>query len=106
MLVNHIWDAPGEEKQREKVLFNLDKTETIALGRVTVEPGGSTQVGFHTDEEEVYVILKGRALLTIGSEQAEVGPGDTAYVPRNNRHQMTCISEECLEYLYFANWPK
>ena len=73
---------------------------------MTVEPGGSTQVGFHDDEEEIYVILKGRALLTIGDEQQEVGPGDVAYVPRNNRHQMTCISEENLEYLYFANWPK
>ena len=106
MQISHIWDAPGEKHLKEKLLFDRDVTETIALGRVTVEPGGSTPVGFHDDEEEVYVILKGKALLTIGDEQQAVGPGDVAYVPRNNRHQMTCVSEECLEYLYFANWPR
>lgn len=106
MLICHIWDIPGEEKLHEKILFDRDKTETIALGRVTVEPGQCTQVGFHDDEEEIYVILKGRALLTVGNEQQTVGPGDTAYVPRNTSHQMACVSEEPLEYLYFANWPK
>jgi mannose-6-phosphate isomerase-like protein (cupin superfamily) len=106
MLLRHIWDGPGEEKLQEKLLFDLDVTETIALGRVTVEPGGSTQVGFHTDEEEIYVILSGKAILMIGNEKQEVGAGDVAYVPRNNHHQMVCISEESLQYLYFANWPK
>ena len=106
MQIRNIWDAPGEVKQREKLLFDLPETETIALGRVTVEPGVSTKVGFHDNEEEIYVILKGRAKLTIGDESSEVGPGDVAYVPRNHRHQMTCVSTEDLEYLYFANWPK
>lgn len=106
MLVRHIWDAPGEDKLQEKLLFDLNETETIALGRVTVQPGASTQVGFHCDEEEIYVILSGKALLMIGNERQEVGPGDVAYVPRNNQHQMVCVSQESLQYLYFANWPK
>ena len=41
----------------------------------------------------------------VGEEKQEVGPGSVAYVPRNHKHSMTCISEEKLEYLYFANWP-
>ena len=106
MLIRHIWDLPNEEKTQEKILFDVGETETIALGRVTVEPGGTTQEGFHPDEEEVYVILKGRARLMVGDDIQVVGPGDTVYVPRNHRHRMACISEENLEYLYFANWPK
>lgn len=106
MLVRHIWDAADEKKTHEKILFDRDVTETVALGRITVKPGKSTQIGLHIDEEEVYVILNGKALLTVGNELQEVGPGDAVYVPRNTRHQMACISDENLEYLYFANWPK
>jgi mannose-6-phosphate isomerase-like protein (cupin superfamily) len=73
---------------------------------VSIDNGKSTQTGFHNDEEEIYVILKGRALLMIGDEEQKVGPGSVAYVPRNQKHKMTCISDEQLEYLYFANWPK
>lgn len=105
MHLGHVHDLPGEGPQREKILFDRPLTETICLGRVTVPPGGATSVGFHEDEEEIYVILAGRARLELGDETAEVGPGDVAYVPRNTRHRMHGISAEPLEYLYFANWP-
>jgi mannose-6-phosphate isomerase-like protein (cupin superfamily) len=76
------------------------------MGYVSIEKGKSTKIESHDDEEEIYVILKGRAILMIGEEKQEVEAGITAYVPRNNKHNMTCISDENLEYLYFANWPK
>ncbi len=97
---------PGGEKPSEEMLIQREETETIALGYVSVDSGECTDTGFHDDEEEIYVILRGRARLEIGDEETEAGPGDTVYVPRNNRHRMTCISDEKLEYLYFANWPE
>lgn len=105
MIVRKIWEDGEKERPQEKLLVNPEETETIALGYVSVDNGRSTSLGFHDDEEEVYVILKGKAKLTIGDEECEVGPGSVAYVPRNHKHQMTCISGEKLEYLYFANWP-
>lgn len=105
MIVKKIWEDNEIEKPHEKILIGEDQTETIALGYVSVDHGESTHQGFHDDEEEIYVILKGKALLTVGEEECEVGPGSVAYVPRNHTHQMTCVSEEKLEYLYFANWP-
>jgi quercetin dioxygenase-like cupin family protein len=104
MKIAKIWDE--DENNKEKLLISRDETETIALGYVSVEKGGCTQPGFHDDEEEIYVILKGRAVLTLGAEETETGAGETIYVPRNTKHQMRCISDEKLEYLYFANWPK
>ena len=105
MLVRQIWEACESERPAEKLLIDEAEAETIAVGYVSVDSGQSTRTGFHADEEEAYVILKGRALLTIGDEEREVGPGTVAYVPRNHRHRMLCISGEKLEYLYFANWP-
>ncbi len=105
MLIRKIWED-GEIDIKEKLLIKPEEAETIALGYVAVLPGEYTKTGFHEDEEEIYVILKGKAILTIGVEECEVRAGDVAYVPRNNVHKMKCISEEKLEYLYFANWPK
>jgi quercetin dioxygenase-like cupin family protein len=105
MIVRKIWEDGEKERPSEKLLISEDETETIALGYVSVEPDGITKTGFHDDEEEIYVILKGRAILTVGEEKKEVGPGSVAYVPRNNKHNMKCISDEKLEYLYFANYP-
>lgn len=104
MLTGKIWENGTQPE--EKILFDRDVTETICLGHVTVKCEESTTLRTHDDEEEIYVILKGKAMLLIGDEEQEVGPGDVAYVPRNHQHKFTCISEEKLEYLYFANWPK
>lgn len=106
MLVRQIWEENEKVRPAEKLLVDRPETETIALGYVSKGKGEYTSLGFHDDEEEIYVILKGRAILMIGDEKQEVGPGNVAYVPRNTKHQMQCISEEPLEYLYFANWPK
>jgi len=106
MITRRIWEENEKERPREKLLINREEAETIALGYVSVDHGNSTMTGFHDDEEEIYVILKGRAILMIGEEEREVGPGSVAYVPRNHKHSMKCISLEKLEYLYFANWPK
>jgi mannose-6-phosphate isomerase-like protein (cupin superfamily) len=105
MLVRKIWEDVEVERPEEKLLVDRSEAETIALGYVSVEKENSTHLGYHDDEEEIYIILKGKALLKLGSEEVEVGPGSVAYVPRNTEHQMTCISDEKLEYLYFANWP-
>lgn len=105
MLVRKIWEDGEAERPEEKLLVDRPEAETIALGYVSVDKGNKTHLGFHDDEEEIYVILKGRAILRLGSEETEIGPGSVAYVPRNTEHQMTCISDEKLEYLYFANWP-
>lgn len=105
MIIRKIWEDESESPA-EKLLIERAETETIALGYVSVDNGNCTKKGFHNDEEEIYVILKGRAILVIGEEKQEVYPGCVAYVSRNTVHQMQCISEEKLEYLYFANWPQ
>jgi len=106
MLIRNIWEENEIERPEEKLLVDEHEAETIALGYVSKALGEKTVEGFHDDEEEIYVILKGTAILELGDETAEVKPGSVVYVPRNTRHQMTCTSEEKLEYLYFANWPK
>lgn len=95
---------PGEMPD-ERMIFDLPETETVSLGYVSVQPGEKTHLGCHEDEEEIYIILGGRALLRLGDEEAELSRGDSVYVPRNTVHQMTAVSDVPLEYLYIANYP-
>ena len=105
MIIREIWEENEQERPDEKILIKRDEAETIELGYISVDSGAAHKEGFHEDEEEIYVVLKGRAILRIGNEEKEVSEGSVAYVPRNTKHNMICISEEKLEYLYFANWP-
>ena len=106
MLKRSIWD-PGVmlPAGTEKMLVDEAEAETIAVGCVVVGPGECTTARVHADEEEVYVVLSGRAEVTVGDECEEAAPGDVIYVPRNKNHFLKCISDKNLEYLYFANWP-
>jgi mannose-6-phosphate isomerase-like protein (cupin superfamily) len=106
MILRKIRESNSDNIMKNKILIDRSETETIAMGYVSVSPGDSTDIAVHDDEEEIYLVLKGKALVMIGDEKQEIGPGMVAYVPRNKKHNLTCISEECLEYLYFANWPK
>jgi mannose-6-phosphate isomerase-like protein (cupin superfamily) len=103
MIIRSIWEDKDVER---KLLLDRSEAETIAMGYVSVKKNESTKIDIHDDEEEIYLILKGKAILMVGDEKEEIGPNMIAYVPRNKKHNMTCISEENLEYLYFANWPK
>ncbi len=105
MLIRKIWEEGQGALPRERLLVDEHEAETVALGYVSIQPGESTQEGFHEDEEEIYVVLEGRARLRLGEETAQVEKGHVVYVPRRTVHQMTCISAEPLQYLYFANWP-
>ncbi len=88
-----------------RMLVPRDITDTIEVGLVRKAKGEITPLGCHPDEEEAYLILKGKALLKLGDREQEVGAGTAVYVPRGVPHQMTALSDEGLEYVYFANWP-
>lgn len=42
---------------------------------------------YHPDEDvEIYLVLQGRALVVVGGEERQVGPGDAVVIPPNNVH--------------------
>ena len=104
-MIRKIWSDEIPPFARERMLLDLPESETIAIGYVALQPGESTDIGLHDDEEEAYVVLSGKARLMLGDRFDELEKGAVVYVPRNTPHRMTCISDAPLEYLYFANYP-
>ena len=59
-----------------------------------LEAGAVDRQQPHT-EDEVYVVLDGRARFTAGDETGDVGPGDTMFVAADVPHRFHDITQSC-----------
>ena len=66
-----------------------------------LKPG--TSIGYHTHEnnEEVYVILEGRGVMTINGEAHEVSTGDVILNKPYGSHGLENTSDDILKILVF-----
>lgn len=53
-------------------------------------------------EDELYVIMSGRARIRVGENDQAVGPGSVVYVPRGVAHYFHTITEELQTLVIFA----
>ncbi|MDY6838240.1 MAG: cupin domain-containing protein [Thermodesulfobacteriota bacterium] len=91
--------SPGVLK---KVLL---RKEDLIEGRVQMINWALLPVGkafrshYHQDMEEVFIVIHGNAKITVGKEQAKIGPGDVVVIPVGTVHKMENTGKENLEYL-------
>lgn len=64
----------------------------FAVTWCTVEPGGTARAHLH-QEHEAFVIVRGRGVMRIGGESAEVGPGDVVFMAAFEEHELTNASD-------------
>ena len=103
-MARKIEESQREEKTGNLLLVPRKMSEAIELGLVRLKKGEKNRLAVHPDEEEGYLILKGKGLLLLGEAKQPVAAGMVAYIPRNTQHQIECTSDEPLEYVYFASW--
>jgi mannose-6-phosphate isomerase-like protein (cupin superfamily) len=75
-------------------------TEGLSLGRGRIAPGGEKPSGVHEEEEEAYLILRGRGLCTVGEDELPVVAGSAVYIPAGVRHGLMNTGPEPLEYVF------
>lgn len=66
---------------------------------------GSTDMQAPHDEDEVYMVLAGRARMRLGDEERPVGPGTLLYVSATTEHSFFEIEEDMTLLVMFANTP-
>jgi len=106
-LRNMEW-VPASHENREspsvwkKVL--LQKAD-LSEGRVQMvnwcrmEADKAFQPHYHEDMEEIFIILKGQANMTVREEEANLREGEAVVIPAGEVHQMKNVGGEDLEYL-------
>ncbi len=72
---------------------------SCSLAEEILPPGCAVRPHFHREIEEIYYILSGRGLMTVGEDQREVGSGDSVYVPRGARHTLENTGAEEIKLL-------
>jgi mannose-6-phosphate isomerase-like protein (cupin superfamily) len=65
-------------------------------------PSGSVDTQEPHTEDEIYVVLRGRAALATDDARADVGPGSVVYVPAGEPHQFVNIVEDLVAVVIFA----
>jgi len=74
------------------------------LARAILTPGKTIES--HIDPyEEIYIVIKGRGVISVGEDSAEVGPMDSTYLPAGVPHALTNTGQEDLEILVVAAPP-
>ena len=62
-------------------------------------PVGSEQPVHNHAPEQCYYIIRGKGLMVIEEESAEVFAGDAIHIPSNRKHGIKNLGDDVLEYL-------
>lgn len=69
-------------------------------------PAGSRDMQAPHDDDEVYMVLGGRARMQLGDEERDVGPGSLLYVSATTEHSFFEIEEDMTLLVIFATSPR
>jgi mannose-6-phosphate isomerase-like protein (cupin superfamily) len=108
-VVNRNRSEPFITKDGSEIRPILDRTNSTAanqsLAEATLPPGAETEEHYHLRTEEIYYVLRGRGLMTLGHEAREVGPGDAVLIPPGSRHKIRNLGQELLVFLCCCSPP-
>jgi oxalate decarboxylase/phosphoglucose isomerase-like protein (cupin superfamily) len=73
--------------------------ENLSAGVVRLEPGKGHDLHEHPDSEEILYVVSGTGEQTIAGDTAEIGPGETVYIPAGVEHGTINTGWNTLELL-------
>lgn len=92
-------DNSGADKATRQIMIGAGEgSSNFHMRYFAVQPGGYTSLDQHAHDHGVY-ILHGRALLRLGEEERELGPGDVVYISGNEVHQFFALDIEPFGFL-------
>ena len=86
--IEHIW-KPGTEMGSPTRMFS----------RLVLRPGCSIGWHVHENEEEIFYILAGQALIDDNGTEIVASPGDSVITRSGEGHSVACEGAETLEIL-------
>src|SRR5690606_5396657 len=83
-------------------LFSGDvtATDTMSVGIAELDPRGGVLRPHRHAEPEVYFIIEGTGVVTLGVEEKVSSTGEAVFIPGNHRHGIRNDSDHALRLLY------
>jgi mannose-6-phosphate isomerase-like protein (cupin superfamily) len=97
----HIDDLDRARAAKGKLYLEFLRIPTMSAG-VYVLAAGATDPQKPHHEDELYYVVRGRAHMQIGSENAEVRAGSVIFVEAEREHRFYDIKEELEVLVFFA----
>jgi len=70
------------------------KTEDgYQVKRISVAPGQKLSLQYHHKRAEHWVVTQGKAIVQVGDEEFETGPGEYRYIPLGEKHRLTNVED-------------
>jgi len=92
--ISHLLLAPGDFGSRN-----------LAVTWVEGGPGSEQEEHSHRQEEQAYVIERGRGIMTVGQEELEVSEGTLVFIPLRTPHRIRALSDGPLIYVSATSPP-
>lgn len=79
--------------------INLESGDNYQIKKLTIFPNKKISLQKHYHRSENWTCVKGRALVTKGDEEINLGEGESIYIPVEEVHRIENISSENLEII-------
>jgi len=97
----HIDDLNRQRAGRNKLYLEFLRVPAMSAG-VYVLPAGGTDPQKPHREDEMYYVVRGKACMQVGSENAEVRAGSVIFVEAEAEHRFYDIEDELEVLVFFA----
>lgn len=109
MLTHYRAQPPYQTKDgsevRELMHPKVHGNQNQSLAEARIPPGETTDLHHHLRSEELYHVTAGEGLMTLGTQQFEILPGDTVAIPPQTPHCVRNIGDETLVLLCCCSPP-
>ncbi len=97
----HLGRVLDQQRASPRPYLEFLRRESLSAGLYLLPAGGQDPQGPHA-EDEVYVVLAGRAVVTVGEEERPVAPGVVVFVEKHVEHRFHSIEEDLQLLVFFA----
>jgi mannose-6-phosphate isomerase-like protein (cupin superfamily) len=109
MQIQRVDTAPVNERggQRSYLLLGGGQfgAKNLAITWVEGKPGSMQAVHGHPDNEQVYVIVRGRGVMQVADEMEEVGEGTLVFIPPGAAHAIKNTGDDPLVFVSATSPP-
>ena len=97
----HIDDLDRQRAEKGKLYLEFLRVPAMSAGIYVLAKGAMDPQKPHR-EDEMYYVVRGRARMQIGSEDADVRAGSVIFVEAEREHRFYDIAEELEVLVFFA----
>ena len=88
-----LTELPATVQRPWGTYATLKQEDGYQVKRITVAPGQKLSLQYHHKRAEHWVVTQGKAIVQVGDEEFETGPGEYQYIPLGEKHRLTNIGE-------------